>query len=438
MKSPPASTRPARPRRNRRPPDIALQIALCVACLLLVASAAAADEVSAARSRTTTTDGVTERSYAGDVIATLRGSRIAADSAVVVSGTERYRFYRSIRFQDDRFTVHADSLVYRADAGEVLLGGRVRLSDGDRAIEAERVVYRLDEETVEATGAVRVRDDGTTIAADRWFRHAGRDSTHASGSVRLSRSGADSIQVRSRRLGGTGGILQFDEDVYLRQGAWEGAAATAVIEADGGLIRLEGDPEVRRVTADSDSLKANGSGVSLITLDNAVTRLELHGAARIRSARAATAEGGPMTTTIEADSALIHVTDRTIGRLEAFGAVAIGLRAGEASTDLAGKRAEIVFAAESPERILLTGTGSVRHEGPEVGADISGHGIRIDLADGDVKAVRVDSAAACAITGEHPTRLSGERLHLTFSAGRLAGARVEGGVEGRYTGSEIR
>ena len=396
-----------------------------------------ADEVRADHSETRSESGITRRTYAGDVRASFQHSRIEADSAVVSTDSRQYSFYQNVAFWDDRYLVYADRVIYDAANQTADLSGHVSLADADCRLSAAQVTYHATTQTIEASGDVHISlpENQGEIKADRWFRDATSDSTSGSGDVRFTQAEAETLTIASDRFssGEKGNRTLFTGSVSLRQGQWRGNAHTATIHKQGDRVVLKGETQLARPRSETDSTSTTADKTVMITEASLLRGMELTGSSRIDIQREE--EAGHVSTAVSADTSRLAFDGGDLTDLAAFGNVRIVL-AGPDSTfsQLDGEDASVRLTAGEPDRVHVNGSGDLHHASgsSDLRAHITGQGVAIDLVGSQVRAIRVDSNAVCEIQGDHPARLSGDRLHLVFEAGRLAKAEVKGRVQGRY------
>ena len=399
---------------------------------------AEAEEVRASRSETRTVDGSVHRTYAGSVRATFGGSRVESDSASVSPKTREYVFQQNVRFEDERYVVFADELLYDSTVPSATLKGNVRLSDGSRSLQAGRVTYREDRSTVAAAGDVRVslKDSSGFLRADVWFQNVRTDSMSGSGHVRYTTSGPDTLTIVSGRVASVdNGILAFAEAVRLGQSVWTTLSATAIVSAGRDTVVLSGDVTMTRA-GEGDSLVATSESALLSVEDEMLVGAILTGDVVVNT-RAN--KGDSAVTVVRADTCAITLNGNDLQSLDASGSATLVVENSEnAHSALDAGQLSIDMDANRPRRVIASGEAKMVHTSGdgETTARISGHGLSLGLDASVLESVRVDSVATCDIEGEHPTRLSGDRLELSFKDGKLSTSEVEGRVKGRYTPEE--
>jgi lipopolysaccharide export system protein LptA len=399
----------------------------------------ASDEVRADRSETRSDGDLTRRTYAGSVSATFRHSSVTSDSAVVTSDSNQYLFHQDVRYEDGKYVVFADHLLFDSANQIATLSGDVRLSDGEQSLTAGRVVYRASREIIEASKGVRIKlgEDEGIIRADSWFRDVASDSSAGSGDVRFSRVRTDSLQIRSDSVvAKSAREMVFSADVHLRHGEWTASSANAaVLESE--RITLSGMAQLSRLSGDSDSVSASSDTAHLNLESGQLSELVLaqHAEIGIQHANMDTVT----LSTVSADSSWLTFEAESLSQLTASGSVEMRFDTpGRSTSTLQGSFAIIRFREDKPYHVLIKGQGEMVHKTADsaLSATISGVGLEVDLTRSVLGAVRVDSNAVCNLEGEHPTRLSGDRLHLTFEDSRLIQAEVEGRVRGQYRTQE--
>lgn len=418
------------------------RVSLLLLCTFLsILSNTSADEVRADRSETRSAGDTTHRSYSGDVRATFASARVRADSAVATSDSKHYLFHENVRYEDDRYVVFADRLSYDAAGQTAVLSGGVRLSEGGRSLSADRVIWSADRQTVEAVGGVRVGlpDGGGDLYAGRWYQDVAADSADGSGDVRFVRAASDTLSIVAERVAssGEGGPLRFSTAVTLRQGDWRATSGRAIVSGSRDRVRLLDGVHLERDRSPADSVRATAHSAVLTLADDKLTEIFLADSVEIRTTRLEA--DTTIVSTVASDSSRLVLGAGEMERLDAEGAVSISVDAdGTSSSRLRGSRASIRLVGGHPATVRLEREGEMDHALADASltATITGYGLGVELDGPHLRGVTVDSLAVCDLEGKHPTRLSGDRLRLTFKDGQMAVAEVDGGVKGQYRGVE--
>tara|TARA_A100001037_G_scaffold276576_1_gene275961 strand:- start:110 stop:1222 length:1113 start_codon:yes stop_codon:yes gene_type:complete len=363
------------------------------------------------------------------VKAAFRSNIIQADSAVATSSSDQYRFYQNVRFADERYTVRANHLVYYTASGVARLFGDVTLSDGDRRLTADRVSYESISGRLSARGDVSAARGDLKLTADRWYKQATPGVSSAGGSVHYVQVSADTLEVMADSTV-VDDRYRFLSSVEVRQGAWSGSADQAII-TDGERILMTDQATLRRDLDSTRTVSSSAQSILLTLAETVVSEAVMSDSVLVVFASRADTTSR---STIAADSSHLAFEETTLSALEAYGAAEISVATGGSSSVVGGSTVQVTFSDDHPEHVLINGEGTLHHQAGDgsLTVTITGTGIRVTLTDDALRSVTADSNAVCEIEGEHPTRLSGDRLRLEFEDGKMRLSEVEGKVKGRY------
>ncbi len=426
--------------RSKRPIDKRAP-AFLATFAILAATPCAADEVSADRSETRLDGDAITRTYAGEVSATLRQTHITADSAVVDSWTDRYTFYRSVRFKDDRYLVYADNAVYDVDKEIAVLSGQVRLSDGEQTLSAGRITYSAVKEQFEARDSVQMKlADGVSISTDFWFRDVSADTSVGEGNVGFTRDTSAAFRINAHRVlvKDSGEWLQFTRTVKMQQGTWTAEADTAVYDRQVSNLLMIPNIKLSQYTESpgvSDSTSARCNETRIQMRDGRIDQIDLSGEVQLAVVRYHAQ--GRSASTVTSDTAVIEVQDEEVSIIRVRGRVLLQLHPAEAlSSRLTAENTQITFESGAPAQIRVDGKGHLTYgtEADSLHVDITGYGMTVSLRETRIHRVEVDSNTVCQIDGAQPIHLTGEQLILQLSGQSLTSAEVKGAVQGRYKG----